>query len=155
MISNQRIRKALAAAGAIDREALKEIPTMSLDDLVAFGQRVWWLNKRLTKVMIPIKNRIRDFAKDGDGTQKFLSVDGSQAIVSPQPATLVMRKDVDIDQIKVALGDVFDQVFDTVVTYKPKKDIHDQVACLSSDQISVIMSVVDMTDTTPKVAFKD
>jgi hypothetical protein len=152
---NQKIRKALHVVGDIDRDALNEVPVMSLDELVAFGQRVWWLSKRLNKVMDPVKVRIRDYAKRQEGTQKLMSLDGSQAIVSPQPASLVLRKDTDIDQLKAALGDKFDTVFDTVTVYKPKKDIQDQVHHLTSEQVNVIMSVVDMTDTTPKVSFKD
>lgn len=151
----QRVRKALLTVGDIDRDALRDVPDMPLDELVAFGQRVWWLSKRLNKVMDIIKIRIREHAQGGVGTQKLEALDGSFAIVSPQPANLVLRKDTDIDQLKVSLGDKFDAVFDTVVTYKPKKDIQDQVVNLTQEQIAVIMSVVDMTDTTPKVAFKD
>lgn len=151
----QRIRKALLTVGDIDRDALREVPDMPLEDLVSFGQRVWWLTKRLNKVMEPVKARIRDYAVSGAGTQRLEASDGSFAIVSPQPANLVLRKDTDIDQLKVALGDKFDIVFDTVVTYKPKKDIQDQVVNLTQEQVAVVMSVVDVADTMSKVAFKD
>lgn len=151
----QRIRKALQAVGDIDREASKEVPDMSLDDLVSFGQRVWWLTKRLNKAIEPVKARIREHTVSGTGTQRLESLDGSFAIVSPQPANLVLRKDTNIEHLKASLGDKFDTMFDTVVTYRPKKDIQDQVANLNQEQVMIVMSVVDMTDTTPKVTFKD
>lgn len=155
MSVNQRIRKALQTVGDIDHGALKEIPDMSVDDLVAFGQRVWWLTKRLNKVMEPVKARIREITTGGTKTQRLEASDGSFALVSPQPVNLVIRKDTDIEQLKASLGDKFDIVFDTVVAYKPKKDIQDRVVNLTQEQVAVVMSVVDVTDTMSKVAFKD
>ena len=45
--------------------------------------------------------------------------------------------------------------FETTVTYKLRKDVQLCLSGMSESDIATIMSVVDASDMTPKVAFKD
>jgi hypothetical protein len=54
-----------------------------------------------------------------------------------------------------ALGDSFGTVFETTVVYVTRKDIQEQIKHLTDDEIAVVMSVVDVVNPAPKVAFKD
>jgi len=155
MSVSQRVHKALQIVGDIDRDAVKEIPDMSLGDLVSFGQRVWWMTKRFNRTLEVVKGRIRECIQDGKEAKRLEALDGSFAIVSPQPGNLILRKDVDVSQIKALLGDKFDILFDTVTTYRPKRDIQDRIGNLTQEQVAIVMSVVDVPDTTAKVTFKD
>ena len=154
-----RIRFILQNIGDIDRDALNDVPAMSEEELVIFGQRVWWLTKRLGKAFEPVKVRLRELAltraNGALGAQRFEAIDGSHVIVSIPAGTMVMRKDADMEKVQSVLGDKFDTVFETVTTFRPRKDMQDQVVGWAADELAAVMSVVDMADPTPKVAFKD
>jgi len=156
----ETIRQAIQSMGNMDREVANEIPKMPKEDLVILGQRLWWLIKRATRTLDPIKARFRELAiqqaSGVAGNQRFEATDGSHCIVVIQNVTPVVRKDSDMAKLRASIGDVlFDQCFDTVTVYKPKKNIQELVAGMPPDNANSIMSILDMADGTPKVMFKD
>jgi hypothetical protein len=145
--------------GDVDRDAEIDVPLMPPDELVSFGQRIWWVHKRLSKALDPVKTRLREIAlvrSNGSMEQQRLeSADGSHAIVTPQPETMVLRKDANIEQVKIGLGAKFDDLFEKVTGYRPRKDIQSKIRMLTPTELTLVMSAVDMTDTKAKVEFKD
>lgn len=154
-----RAKRALQALGDIDRDALADVPNLSPDDLIAFGQRLWWITKRVSKAFEPVKARLRDIAlaqaNGSPGTQRLAAEDGSHALVVIPPGSVSVRKDTDLERLRAVLGDRFGTVFEVVTTIRPRKDFRDALAKLDPEQANAVMSVIDMTDSTPKVEFKD
>lgn len=154
-----RIKNATHIVGDVDRESVDIVPQMSTDDLVAFGQRVWWLNKRLNKTFELVKVRLREIAlaraAGVNGPQRLEALDGSHAIVMIQPEAMTLKKTADMTQVAEILGNKFGLVFETVTTYRPRKDFQEQIQLLDADEAATAMAVIDMTDLTPKVMFKD
>lgn len=153
------VRQALQALGDLDREIGGKLPAYPIEDVVGLGQRLWWLLKRGNKALEPIKIRLREEAikqgKGAPGNHRFESPDGSHCIVTIPNPSPILRRDADMALLRDTLGEVFDECFDMVVSIKPKKDIEAVVARLPPDKASAVMSVLDLADTTPRVAFKD
>ena len=154
-----RTRLALQTLGDIDKELNNEAVFAKLtpDELLQIGQRIWWMTKRLNRAFEPIKCRLRELAlatSNGvPGSQRFESPDGSHAIVTVQPVAPTLRKEADMERVRAILGSKFDEVFDTTITYRLRKDV--DVLSLEQDEQDAVMVVLDMTDNPPKVAFKD
>ena len=144
---------------AIERVSGRNVAKMNPNDLVRYGQRLWWMTKLLGKAFEPVKVRLREIAIARSagtlGAQRFDADDGSFVIVSMQPGTLIKRKDAKMEAVQKLLGTKFDLVFDTTVTYQPRKDFQDHIGDLTPDELTAVMAVVDMADASPKVAFKD
>lgn len=156
----QDVRQALTSLGNLDREITGNLPAYSTEEVVALGQRLWWLVKRSTKALDPIKVRLRELAVQQAGSvpgcQRFEASDGAHCIVTIPNSSLILRKDADMHKVKSILGDAdFFLCFDEIVTYKPKKDIQDIASKFPKDKAAAVMTVLDMADNTPKVAFKD
>ena len=159
----QHVQSALATFGDADREIAATAASLDEAALVGLGQRLWWLSKRVTKALDPIKARLRDLAvqraNGAAGVQRFdgYAFDptvGCTAVISPP--TIIMRRDVDMGAIREFLGQAkFDEVFDTVTFYRPRKDITDRIANLEAAEASLVMAAVDVADMTPKISFKD
>ena len=122
---------------------------------MSLGQRLWWLIKRSNKTLEVLKVRLRGLAGSATGSYRVASVDGSHCIVTvPKPAPII-RQDANLIACKQVLGDDFAKCFDEVTSTRPKKDIADQIAELTPDKAAAVLLVLDMSDATPKVAFKD
>lgn len=154
-----RVNRAIIVVGNIDHDIARSTPTMSTDEMVSLGQRLWWLSKRINKALVPIKSKLRDVAVLASGGTlgpiRMESPDGCHVTVVIQPEVMVIRKGVDVSVVKATLGDKFDMAFETTVTYKLRKDVQLCLSGMSESDIATIMSVVDASDMTPKVAFKD
>lgn len=126
-------------------------------ELVALGQRLWWLNKRANKVLDGIKIRLRDeaAAQGGSGTCRFDSPDGSHCLIIPHASSLGLRKDADIEAVKTLLGPRWRDFFDEVITYKPRKDFQNRTAACTPAEQAALLGVIDLSDRTPRVVFKD
>lgn len=153
------VRQALILLGDLDKDIPKVVDTLTNEELVVLGQRLWWLIKRATKALEPIKSKLRGQAhlqaQGATGNRRFEASDGSHCIVSIPPSAPVLRKDADMAKIKILLGTHFDDFFDTQVTYRPCKGFQDMVPLLTPDAANAVMSVLNMAESTPKVTFKD
>ena len=156
---SDRVKRAMSAIGDIDRDIHLHIEAMSTDELTSLGQRLWWLGKRVTKTFDPVKNKIREAAiakmKGVPGPCKLESEDGSYAVVTIQKPVANVRKDSNMEQVRATLGDKFDDVFVTTVQYKLKDGAEKVITTLDDNSISAVMAVIDTTNITPRVVFRD
>jgi hypothetical protein len=149
------LKQALSLLGPIDKEMerLALNSQTSTPELVNIGQQLWWIVKRATRALEPIKDRLR---QEADGvTQKFDSGEGTHCMVVCPVPKVVLRKEADIPRLKAALGDRFSDLFEEVVQVRPRKDIQELVKDCSQKEMQAVLAAVDMMSDTPRVAFKD
>ena len=148
------LKRALAALGNIDQEAGSLVAQASVPDLVAVGQRLWWLIKKANKALEPIKERMR--AEAGGVTKKFEAGDGTaHCMVICSVPKVSLRKDADITRLKAALGAKFSDLFDERVSYQPRKDFQELVKECSANEKQAVLSAVDMVSDPARISFKD
>lgn len=132
---------------------------ISLKEWVGIGQKLMVLVNESAKAVGFIKDMLRKEAAaraDGKpGSHYFPGIDGSQCIVNIPTPVLQMKKDADIDSLRRLLGDKFDLFFETVVTYRPRKEFYLKTAACNEKEVQAIVDAVDLVDGTPRVMFKD
>jgi len=134
-----------------------EVDNIPVTDLVALGQRLWWMTKRANKVLDAIKVRLRKEAHGhtGEDAWRCDSPEGGHCLVIRNESILNVRKDADIVGLRALLGDRFPEFFQEVVTYKPHKHFQIRTAGCMTDEQAVLLESVDLVDRTPRVVFKD
>lgn len=128
-------------------------PSMPVPDAVDVGSLLWAVVDYADEHLEVIKDRLRREARprgtgphvfDGNGTARC-------QVVVPQPSPSVP----DAKSLKDALDQAtFDELFDTVVSYKPKADFANRLLGLPESQQRVILQRVRLSDPTPRVSFK-
>lgn len=130
----------------------------SIEHQVALGQKLWALSRKATIALEPLKASIRNEAlrrqKETPETIHFEASDGSRCRVSIPTPTLEVRKDTDIQALKVLLGDSFDSLFETKTVYKPREDFKEQIKEFNPAVQQAILGFVDVVPSTPKVFFE-
>lgn len=147
------LRKALNALGNLDQEAGSLVPAASLPELVAVGQRLWWLIKKADKALDVIKDRLR--TESGGISKKFESGEGSHCMVTYSAPKVTLRKDAEIPKLKAVLGAKFLDLFEESIKYKPRKDFQEAFKECSPEEMAVLLTAVDMTSDPPRISFKD
>jgi len=121
--------------------------------------------RELEDLMEPLKGRIRERArrllKENPGSVKMpgVSEDGVPlgVVTVTFPAREVkLAKGADIDKLREVLGVLFEDFFDRVIKYTPKKDLPERVRIASGDrktEMEVVLSAVEYIDSTPRVGF--
>jgi len=148
------VKQALTLLGQAE-DAAPDVSNVPVADLVILGQRLWWIGKRVNKMLDPIKVRLRAEAQTSQGACRFDAVDGSHCLVIPHSASLNLRKDADVGGLKQLLGDRFPEFFDEVITCRPRKDFQIKTAGCTTDVQAALLESIDMSDRTPRVVFKD
>lgn len=153
-------KQTLDTLNSTQQEVENSLATMPLDQLVALGQRLWWVVKRANQILDEIKERLRkeatQFPDRGTATHRFESPeDDTHSLVIPSSAHLTISKATDIDKLKADLGPLFDDYFDTVVTYKPRKDFQIAVRKCNPDVQATLLGAVNVNQRTSRVVFKD
>lgn len=132
--------------------------SLTVDEQVQIGTQLWKLAKRTNAALDDLKSSLRAEAVEqcaGPGTQHINAQDGSCcSITIPKPSPAV-KKDADIEGVKQVLKDRFDSLFETVVTYKPRREFEKRTASCSPEQMNVLLDVLEMKEHTPRVSFKD
>lgn len=147
------LKTALAELGNIDQEAGNLVPQTGAPDLVAVGQRLWWIIKKSNKALDVIKERLREEANGT--TTRFESGEGSHCMVICPAIKAVIRKDTDIPKLKTELGERFLDIFEEVVTYKLRKDFKDSMKFCTPQELLAVLRSTDMVEDTPRITFKD
>jgi hypothetical protein len=130
--------------------------TISTPEAVALGQRLWWIIKHASGVLDDLKTRFRqEAALIGPGTQRLTGDDGSHCMIHPEAPSLEVNKDLDIPQLKEALQGSFDDFFETVVSYKPRRDFREQIAAAKPEIQSRLLQSVTLHNRQARVVFKD
>jgi len=143
---------------------LKALPESQVEDLdstakLELGQILWRLWKHSNKLLDPIRVDLRAAAltlSGGDtGPQKFEGPD-AQASVMVVNSVVSIRKGADMEGLKATLGDgMFGALFETVVTYKPRKDFNTRTGACDANQTAAAFNVLDVKPGTPRVSFQD
>ena len=149
------LKQALTALGDIDQEAGTLVPRATLPDLVAVGQRLWWIVKRANKALDVIKDRLRIEGGGFNTSRRFESGEGSHCMVLCPPQKMVLRKDADISRLRAVLGDKFSDFIEESVQYKLRKDFPKLVKDCTGDETKALLESVDMVSGTPRITFKD
>ena len=140
-------------ATALVRElASAASPSAPLNDVVDIGTVLWDLSEAADDALAPIKQRLRDEARQqGQGTCLFAGNGAGRCqVVVPQPQPSVP----DAGSLQGILGPAFDTLFETVVTYKVRPDFAQRLLTLPSDQRQAILQRMKLSDPTPRVSFK-
>lgn len=137
-----------------------QITALTQEEKLALGQQLWWLYKRADKLLDPIRVELRQaaltLAGGEPGAQRFDGPDEAQATVIVVNSIISVRKDADMPGLKAVLGDgLFDALFETVVTYKPRVDFGTRTAACNSVQTTAVNDVLDVKPGTPRVSFRD
>jgi len=153
------LQDAVRLIDAVRMEIEQGIATLSLDDQIILGQRLWAARKRAEEALDPIKDNLRAEAVKQTGGKPGAAhldaTDGSRCTVSiPQPS-LQVKKDADMAGLKTLLGGAFNDLFEEVVTYKPRKDLQTTAPTLPPDQTKAVLGAVERVEPTPKVFFKE
>lgn len=131
----------------------------SISEQVEIGQLLWTLVRMANATLDPIKDTLRGTAlkhrNNQPGSHTLDAPDGSRCTVTiPQPS-VGLRKDADLDSLKATLGSNFDLLFETHVSYKPRKDLKVKVAVLPQPHQHAVLEVIDILNGTPRVSFND
>ena len=151
------VKQALHLLSQAEDDLLQTVGTAPVAELIAVGQRLWWIVDRANKILDLIKVRLRQEAAGTPGSSRFDSLpgDSAHALVVPQASSLNVRKDADVSGLATLLGDRFPEFFETVTTYRPRKDFQVRVASSPAAEQGALLEAVEMVDRTPRVVFKD
>lgn len=132
---------------------------LSTEDQVVLGQLLWTISKRAVKALDPIKGSLRQVAVEDSGGVPgpvyLHGPDSTRCTVTVPQATVRVRKGTDMDELRKVLGDDFDKVFQATMQYRPRDDFKQQVSTLTPAQQRALLKVVDFSEGTPRVAFRD
>lgn len=137
------------------------LPSMSIEDQVSIGQRLWSISRSALAALEPLKGSLRDEAvrrqRSTPGTVQFDANDGygSRCRVSIPAPCLEIRKGADVEALKTLLGDRFHYLFKTQVSYKLQDDFKEQVKEVPASVARPLLDAVDMAPGTPKVFFEN
>ena len=146
-------RQALVLISQTQPEAMATAPQQ---DVVALGQRLWWIIKHSDQILERVKARLRvDAAALGEGAQRFESPDGTHCMVHPETTAVEVRKDFDLGKLKLVLGDRLEDYFKVVTTYQPRKDFRELVAKAPPEHQAVLLESVTLIPRQSRVVFKD
>jgi hypothetical protein len=145
-------KQALTIVKAIDNEKL---PSEQQADLVSLGQHLWSLLKHGDETLDVIKARLRLDASSSTKVTDFTGPEGHCKVV-PQVDSIALHKDTNIADLKAKIGEVkFAEFFETVVTYKPRKGLRDNISAEDPYIIGVVLGALDVTPRTARVTFED
>ena len=142
-----------------DAEKNPKLSDKSIDVLVSLGCQLSSIVKNASDALEPIKQALRTEALNRNngapGVIQFDAPDDSCCIVTTPPPSIQVRKDVDMEKLKVFLGDAFDSLFEEVHCFKVRQEILVSVGKLKPDETKAVMEAVDLTEDPPRVSFKD
>jgi len=138
-------------------EGGKDLKNMPREDLVDVGQRLWWLVKKADGVLTEIKEILREEALSLSPQEmtRFDSPSGAHCLVIPSKSSVALKKNIDVDALKATLGPTFSSFFETLVTYRVRKEFQPLVASAPPAIQNAVLSSITMEDRTPRVVFKD
>jgi hypothetical protein len=130
---------------------------MDVDEALVLGHFLAVTVRRAAGAIEPIKSMLREEALAQDngapGPRHFKSPEGHKCVVVVPKPSLSIRKGTNISQLKEDLGKTFDMFFESKVQYKVRKEF-DKVAS-GHDLTPKAMAVIDFTEGTPRVSFKN
>ena len=131
---------------------------LDTDEQIQLGTQLLSLAKKSSTLLDILKTHLREMAVQKDtkpGTQHFNAKDGSRCTVTIPKSSMTVKQDADIPGLKALLGSLFDSLFETVVTYKPRKEFKAKVVSCNPDQTQAVVEVVEVKENTPRVSFKE
>lgn len=136
------------------------LPQLDAQTRVEVGQKLWNLSRLAAMALEPIKTSLRDEAvkrrKGASGTVQFTAPDGSKCSVNIPTPSLGIRRGTDMRMLKNLLGDQFDDLFETITTYKPRGKLQAKTAALADpDHRKTVLESLDVNPGTPRVFFED
>lgn len=127
------------------------------DEQIQIGAQLIALVKKSNSLLDVLKAHLREMALQQNtkpGTQHFNAGDGSRCTVTVPKSALAVKKGADIDGLRPILEGLFDSLFETVKTHKPRKEFKTRVASCSPAQKQAVTEVVEIKENTPRVSFK-
>ena len=151
-------------SGAADRVAgdlaLARDPRASLEERIAAGARLWSLIEEAEAALVPLKEDLRAEGRSRlGGAPGSTHLDGTgmtRAVVTVPKPSYAVAKGTDMPALKQLIGgEVFNAIFEEVVTYKVKTAPNlTKVASLSPQGSNAALAAIIQVDPTPRVAFK-
>lgn len=125
---------------------------------VSLGQILWVLRDQMELRLEPLKKELRLLAKGAKpGTIKLAgeTEDHLAAITVPSPK-FVLRKGVDVDELKLALGEDFHRLFEEKITYTPnKKALEQEFKNASPERKQLLTRALDQKGGTVRISFRE
>jgi len=142
------IKQALILLDEAEKIPWDETDTPNTDRVV-LGQRLWWLVKRATQMLEPIKEDLR-----ASGCARIDTADGSHCLILPSPTSVDIPKE-HIETIRNALGQRFSLYFDQVTEARLKKDFLTLLSDTSEEDRDILYQHLTLTPRLARVIFKD
>jgi len=132
--------------------------SLSLAERIAAGARLWDISNRTKKAMEPLKELLRQQAKQLLPKPGATTIEGegmTRALITiPDPALSVSRES-DYAVLKNLLGDeTFRELFKETTTYQPRAGAKAVIAALPPDLRNKVFEVVQEEEGTPRVSFQ-
>jgi len=119
--------------------------------VVDIGHYLWRLADLTDSTLEKVKERMREEARKEGQTTTFVGDSGTRCRVLIDPPRPHVVKP---EQLKDVLGPVFEDLFETVVSYRLREGFDEKLLTLSPEQRQAILQRLQMPDPTPRVSFK-
>ena len=140
------------------REVIADLDPTNMTDVVDVGTALASVvrisNDALNDIKTTFRTATLSALHNGPGTESFEGDDGKMVTVTVPPPSLRILKSVDIDRLRRALGDDFDNFFETRVSYKPRPGLGELIMDLpAGDLKNSLLLALEEVDNTPRVSF--
>ena len=157
MIDSQSLsalRAMLQVVKGLEHDLPKMVAQLPTETQVEIGHVLSALSKSSKKGLGAVKKSLRENARQRltaqYGTETLRSKSVRAIVHFPRPS-VVLRKEADIEALRLTLGKMFPVFFETV--YVPTRDFREHLEDL--EDAGTLLDAVDMPEKTPRVKFEE
>jgi hypothetical protein len=148
---------ALRSFNALLTKLLGGIADKPRGALVEVGSVLYMMERAAHKALETVKGNLRAQALRSHPEPGTVHWNGSGRgtvdITIPAPF-LKVRKGADLKALRGIIGEDFDDLFETVTTYKLRKGAGDRLSDATAETRQAVMGACELVDGTPRVSFK-
>jgi len=152
---NPRAKRLVDAADFLVREIVAILQEKGSTELkVLAGALLFDLGNRFKRLLEPIKDDLRESVQDSRGTHIIPGEAASSCTVQYPVEQVRLRPYINEHEVRKVLGDRFEEYFIENVTVTPVKDIQDKIATASTEEASLILSLIEVHTPPRRTSFK-
>ncbi len=123
-------------------------------ELVRIGADLWTIATRVKVLAEEVKEQLRSLAPATPG-QHLLYGPGASGMVTVQGSQPVVRKEVEVNLLRAALGDDFDSLFEVEVTIKTREGFEQALQGVKlPGRVQIALAAVDLVTPKSRVSFQ-
>jgi hypothetical protein len=147
------IEKVRLLSVQIDQITESEVRALPEHEAIALGWHLHELAELADKRLGLVKTRFRQ-AVNGSESKRIDGFDGLFCQVTPQTPTVELRKEVDLNALRQALGHRFIGYFEETSTTKPRRNFRELITEANAVDQGVLLGAVTLNPRTPQVRFE-